>query len=146
MTIKGSIGSFVLCAVILMTGCMSAHTERMADVNPLGWEKRDTVIISFPNTDTVSARDISILMKLDESFRTRELDFLISVMTPDSLFFTENLPIRIYELPETKNKHAEIEIPYRINSVFKTPGDYIFKITHNNNNVRGIHAVGIAAE
>lgn len=125
---------------------MSDHSERMANVNPAGWEGRDTAVIKFHNTDTVSFKDISLLIRLDGKPDVTDIGLSVSVTAPEpSVRFEEDFNISLGKLPGRNNKHPVVEIPYRNNVLLDRQGEYIFKITHKGKTVKGIDAIGIAS-
>lgn len=147
MATRSIITAFIICTGMLLSGCVTPHTERVVNVNPSGWIAQDTAVIVYPNLDTIGLRNIYISLRLDDRFTKNDLTLSIAAITPDSsLYFSEDFHIELNDLPKANNRYREIEIPYRLNSSFSMDGDYIFKITHKDDAIKGINAIGIATK
>lgn len=134
----------LLCATVLIYSCCtSVCTERVADVDPHGWHTDTPARVTVENTDTVAKCDISLLVRVDNTFVPQTLPVVIRTIMPDSVNFEEtfNLPLAI---PTTmKENYYEALIPYRTDVILDRTGKYTFEISTLVDGVRGIWSVGI---
>ena len=135
----------LLGAVALMPvhGCLSNHTEQMSEVDPRGWDRDTPVWIQYQNEDTVSQRDISILLRYNDLFTAGRLPLQISVLTPDNLRWEELFTL--YLDPNAKEHifHYEGRFPYRHDVRLAQPGKYIFRIAPTVDGIVGTEAIGL---
>ncbi len=124
----------------LLAGCASPQRVYVTDTNPASW--REGAGISVPNTDTLSVRDLRIVLRCDERFREDTLTLRIAVLAPDSLRYEEPFTLRIPHGRTAAAVHREAEIPYRRNAVLADSGVYRFTFTPTRC-VRGIEAAGL---
>ncbi len=144
---KGSGRPYTLIAILaaILSGCMSHHTERAADIDPSGWEPGDTVWVAFPNTDTLSARDISFIIRFNARMGHEELSLAVSVIAPDSTRFSE--PVHIHPIPRSArhNDHFESVVPYRTGNTLRQSGMYMFGFSPAEE-YTGLTAIGVKTD
>lgn len=128
-----------------MSGCLSHHTERVADIDPLGWRGGDTIRVGYDNTDTVRLRKISLIFRYNSSFHTDTLRVVLRTVSPDSLCFEEKLRLPIAFTGIKRHDHFEAVVPYRHNNVLGRRGTYIFQFIPSDT-YTGITAVGIKSD
>lgn len=140
----GRIHQLTLAALVALAGtgvgCITPHQSAVSDVDPSEWSMPAEVV--FPNTDTLSRREIQLFLRCNARFREDTLTVRIATLTPDSLRCVEWVPLRI---PHTRTPAAltfEAAIPYRRAARLERTGDYRFFITPNRP-VEGVEAVGI---
>lgn len=130
---------YLMLVAIWTWGCVSTHTERMTDVNPEGWARQEPATVVWNNEDTVSLRDIQLLVRYDGRAANQRLTFDMEVITPDTLSYSELLTVY---LPENK-RNGECVIPYRKDALLNRKGVYVFRISTAASGVKGVEAVGI---
>ena len=88
--------------------------------------------------------DMSVMLHINRSFKAEEVELQITMLTPDSLRYTEQvtLPVKLYD------KHGamaaiDVELPYRQNVELRRKGAYIWQITPVEE-ITGVEAVGIS--
>lgn len=121
-------------------GCVTPHQSAASDVDPTEWSTPAEVV--FPNTDTLSSRDIMLFLRCNERFEEDTLTVRIATVTPDSLRCVELVPLRISRTRTPAALTFETAIPYRRAVRLERTGDYRFFITPNRP-VQGVEAVGI---
>lgn len=129
-----------MAAMVLMTGCLSAHQATAVDVPSSGWH--NTVSLSLPNADTTTSRTLQLFLRCDQRFREDTLSFRIATFTPDSLFFEERFTAEISRTATAAAYTREYVVSYRRRVRFGREGDYRVEITPLRP-VEGIEAIGI---
>lgn len=123
-----------------MAGCVSPHGVYIADVSPARWQ--EGIAISVPNSDTLSARDLFIVIRSNEAFRDDTLTLRVAVFAPDSLHYEEPFTLRIPRPPKAAALSRDSEIPYRHRVILADTGEYRFTLTPSRP-IRGIEAAGL---
>ena len=98
--------------------------------------------IEIPNADTVTPRDLYIVVRYNDSFRDDTLRLTIRTISPDSLVFEESYTLG---LPPRRHPAAlaeEASVPYRRHVIFPDSGIYRMAFTPAMP-VRGVEAIGI---
>ncbi len=131
-----------LVAALIAVGC-SERTVQMQSVNPRGWSQPQSV--AFRNSDTLSMRTVSVVLRYNSAFRADTLALRIIVSLPDAGQFAETFDF----IPSDRRKAAGVatveSVGYRRHSVLSQCGDYLFTIEPCKP-VKGIEAVGINIE
>lgn len=112
----------------------------MADVNPYGWE--ESVRVKIENADTMTLRNLSLVIRANKQFREDTLRLEISLQTPDSARFCEELALPIRHRHRPAALRLVDEIPYRRDVVLDRFGTYWFTLRPLHP-IRGIEAAGI---
>jgi len=130
--------SFIAAFAVLMVSCHTFDEKDViiSDLNPLGWEEGQPVVLRYRNEDTVSLRRISLIVRrqkgIDES-----LNVSIRSVTPDQIYFTESMIL---------DMNVEIT-PYRNDVILSRAGEYAFIISPPAGEpVRGLLAIGVVIE
>lgn len=132
--------AWAVITVGLTVGCASPQGAFVTDTNPSSWRKAATITVL--NADTLSPRDLRIVIRSNEMFREDTMTLHIAVFAPDSLRYEEPFTLRIPPGHPAAAVGKETEIPYRLNAVLADSGDYRFIFTPARN-VKGIEAVGL---
>lgn len=103
------------------------------------------VVLTVPNTDTLTERDITLYLRLNERFADDTLTLRIATLTPDSLRCEETVLLTAPRgnTPAALNRIAEAL--YRRRAVFSRMGDYRIILTPCRS-VTGVEAAGIHLE
>lgn len=125
----------------LLVGCTAPQGIYFADTDAASWQ--EPVAVAVPNADTLSARDLAIVLRCNESFRDDTLTLHISVLAPDTLRFAEPYTLRIPRSRSAAAVSREATIPYRLRTVLADSGTYRFSFTPTRS-VRGIEAIGLS--
>ena len=122
-----------------LTACASGGTTvEMHDMADLRWS--DTVHISVDNDDTLSMRDLSVVVRYNRQLKTDSVTVDITTMTPDSLRLEERFTLHI---PPTNEVHAVERIfPYRRNARLLRSGIYQFTLS-SQEEIVGVESVGL---
>lgn len=115
----------------------------VADTPPEDW--RTGIVLTVPNTDTLTERDITLYLRLNERFDDDTLTLRIATLTPDSLRCEETVLLTAPRgnTPAALNRIAEAL--YRRRAVFSRMGDYRIILTPCRS-VTGVEAAGIHLE
>ena len=143
---------FLLPGMLALAGCISRHTETIADLDPRAWPVAEPAILQFHNADTLSIRQIDIIMRLAQAPNVPVLPLNVTVQTPDSQMFVEPILVdlstpyshAVQTAARRSSKFVEITIPYRQDATLSQSGIYTFTFAHNRPvHIQGISAIGI---
>lgn len=132
--------SIIAIAGLLVTSCLSPHQTVVTDTGGGTWS--ESAEIEIPNADTVTPRDLYIVVRYNDSFRDDTLRLTIRTTSPDSLVFEESYTLG---LPSRRHPAAlaeEASVPYRRHVIFPDSGIYRMAFIPATP-VRGVEAIGI---
>lgn len=133
----------VAATAAILAGCSTSVETVMNDVHPGNWS--NCTVIGYDNRDTVSLRDISLVVRYNADRHEATLPLTITTEAPDSTLFSEQFVCRL-GLGRKPAPIAAIEkIPYRLSSRLSQTGRYSISITPDTPQ-RGIEAIGITFE
>lgn len=116
----------------------------MTDVNVRSWSDEASVVRI--NEDTSAMYDIDIVLHINSHFVAEQIELEITMLSPDSLRYTEQVALRINSLPEGPAAQAmDLRLPYRRDAKLKHIGGYTFNIRPLKPLV-GIEAAGVYFE
>ena len=141
--IRKVIQILLLSFVAGMSGCVSHHTERVADVNPMGWYPTDKLDVVFPNDDSLSVYDLYIVIRYDVTYAAESIPLDIEVLTPDSTGYSERFEAVFVPMEEIAGNYVETDVPSRVNTILGQKGNYIFTFSPSRSTVEGITAIGL---
>lgn len=134
---------FVVLAMLAVVGCTAPIESYFADLDPEGWYRGQEVVVELPNSDTLSLRDIVLVVKGDSGYDFDSLDLTILVKAPDG----EQALFRTTLCTAGARMHTnmqEWEQPLIGGARLDKEGDYIFRIQHSaTRKVEGLWAMGI---
>lgn len=137
------IRNYIASIVVLSGGCLSPHQAVVTNL-PVGlWS--ESAAITLTNEDTVSLRDLYVILRYNDSFGSDTLRLMVRTTSPDSLCYEEYFTLRVPARQHAAALQSEALIPYRQRVVMAKGGDYrmTFTPTHP---VQGVEAIGINIE
>ena len=132
---------FIFALALFALGCDGRQRGdvEMHDTERKMWNSIEEFY--YDNVDTISLRDISIVVRYDKGYVADSVAMNIVSISPDSLVVEEPFTLHI---PRLSDLRPETQIfPYRHNALLKTPGRYRFRLTPHTP-IEGISSVGIA--
>ncbi|MBR5206709.1 MAG: hypothetical protein IKW52_06030 [Alistipes sp.] len=130
---------FVVVGVVLMVACRGEQRSvEVHDQPTTGWECVEE--FSFVNDDTLSMREIAVVLRYDRKDVVDTLSLNIVTISPDSLVLSENMTLRIPRLGDMRP--AEQSFPYRRGVVLQRRGEYRFRLTPSVK-AEGVGSVGL---
>lgn len=128
--------------------CLNPHRVRMADTDPDGWSPADGTTVAYENTDTLSARDISVVVRFCNDFNYDKLALSLVTVTPDGYRWCDTLYMDVYGRLPKVGLYGEREQPYRRGVVFTQTGRYLFSLAPvmPASPTEGVAAAGIRLE
>lgn len=140
--LRGGILRFaIFVAAALLAQCRMAECNvALTDVNVMSWS--DVATVKYINADTTSLRDLDLVLHVDRSFDSGDLQFDISVATPDSLRYVERVTVPATAQWRGNIRRTDIRMPYRRRVRFALEGEYAIGIKPVDE-VRGVEAAGI---
>ena len=134
-------GIFIGIVILFCSCSKKPDAVVMNDVNISDWSKTTTLVY---NNTTIGEVDMSIVLHVNRVFSAEEIALQITMFTPDSLRYTEQVTLPIELKPERPTQAAtDIEIPYRRNVEFRRKGEYIWQITPTTA-LNGVEAAGLS--
>ena len=125
-------------ATIAVSCNKQAHSIEMHDIKTDTWSTSEE--FSYNNTDSLSKRDISIVVRYGNGYTADSVSLRILAISPDSLVTAEEFTLR---KPRTKEVRPEEQtFLYRKDVALGRCGEYKFHITPDTL-VEGISSVGI---
>lgn len=103
-------------------------------------EMHDTEEFVYDNTDTLSKRNIAVVVRYGSGYVADSVALSILSISPDSMVVEEPFTLRIPQLGDMRP--AEHTFPYRRNVTLRRSGEYRFRLTPSAA-VEGISSVGI---
>ena len=134
--------SIIFCATLILCACnIEPDKVVMCDVHRASW--RDAATIAYDNT-SIERCDMSVMLHINRSFKAEEVELQITMLTPDSLRYTEQVTLPI-KLNDKRGAMAatDVELPYRHNVELRRKGEYVWQITPVEE-ITGVEAVGIS--
>lgn len=131
----------IFISSLILTACsITPNMVAMSDVDNKDWS--EAAQLTYTNS-SIEQCDMSIVIHVNHSFAMEELPLQITMFTPDSLRYTEQvvLPVKHQQLRPTTIA-ADIELPYREDVHLRCKGEYTWHITPSQN-ITGVEAVGI---
>lgn len=110
----------------------------MHDIKTDTWSASEEFM--YDNTDSLSKRDISIVVRYGRGYTADSVGLRILAISPDSMVTQEHFTLRIPRIKEVRPE--EQTFLYRRNVVFSRKGEYQFRIIPDTA-VEGISSIGI---
>lgn len=130
--------AFVATATLFMSCNEQQHSVEMHDIETDTWIASEE--FSYNNTDSLSKRDISIVVRYGRGYTADSVGLRILAISPDSMVTQEHFTLRIPRIKEVRPE--EQTFLYRKDVVLGRCGEYKFHITPDTL-VEGISSVGI---
>lgn len=118
-------------------GSAERHSE-VHDIEGEVWSATEEFVYS--NEDSLSQRDISIVVRYSMDYVADSVTLRVMTISPDSLLFEEPFTLHIPHLADMRPE--EQTFVYRRNVTLRNKGDYRFRLTPEEP-VEGIAAVGV---
>ncbi|MFI3330438.1 MAG: hypothetical protein R3Y38_01370 [Rikenellaceae bacterium] len=136
---------FVLFSMFVCVGCMSSHTERVVDVNPQRWAVGECLELEFENDDTISLKDLDIILRVDNRFKNVSMPLRLSFLSPDNVIFSErfNLDLSSAKTKESGVAHKDYTVKYVSEADLTKKGIYKVKFEPTLTDFVGVWAIGI---
>ncbi len=115
-------------AALLSVGC-SRVPEREAVVReiPRGrWETRQPINVVYENADTLSRRDLAVLVRFRSDFTGERFDFVLETLTPDRRLWSDTLSVLPASVETVSLSYLDTRTVYRPFAVLDRPGEYRF--------------------
>lgn len=130
----------ILLATLLCTSCMAPQRSEMVAVSPSGWHEAASVIVD--NSDTLSLRKLSIVLRHNGDFAERELPLNVQILTPDGRIFEESHNFILHREHTASIISSVATMPYREDVLFAMKGAYIF-VFEPHAEIEGVEAIGV---
>lgn len=132
---------WLLAIVALLMVACGGSDKRHAEVHDIEGEVWSaTEEFSYTNEDSLSRRDISIVVRYSMDYVADSVALRMMTISPDSLLFEEPFTLHIPHLGDMRPE--EQTFVYRRGVTLKRKGDYRFRLTPEET-VEGIAAVGV---
>ncbi len=131
---------FAAAACTLLFAACSSHgtTVEMNDMAEYRWS--EAAHFSVDNDDTLSLRDLSVVLRYNRELKADSITVAITTLTPDSLRLEERFTLHVPRTNEVRT--VERIFPYRRNARLMKPGVYRFTISPDDE-ITGVESVGL---
>lgn len=128
--------------LFLLVGCAMPYNRVFyQDVNVMTWQQR--AVITFSYDEEPRYGDMDLLLHVNGDFEPRDLNFEITVISPDSLRYTECISVPQPVRHAATSDHVEdIKIPYRQDVELAKRGEYTVEIMPLTP-LSGVESVGV---
>ena len=130
----------LVAAALFATGCMSHHTVRFADTDPLGWDPADAAIVKIANSDTTGLQDIMLIVRFDAAATIDSIPLRIATRTPGGDMVDESFTVKINHEAAAPG-YLEAAAVYRKDARLGEEGDYTFTFYVSRPGIKGVCAV-----
>lgn len=129
----------VATMALVMVSCgNTGRTVEVKDFENSQWSAPEDFY--YDNSDTLSRRDISLVVRYDKGYVADSVAMTILTISPDSLVFEEPFTLHIPRLGNLRPE--EQSFVYRSNVLLARSGRYLFRLTPLAP-VEGIESIGI---
>lgn len=129
----------VATMALVMVSCgNTGRTVEVKDFENSQWSAPEDFY--YDNSDTLSRRDISLVVRYDKGYVADSVAMTILTVSPDSLVFEEPFTLHIPRLGNLRPE--EQSFVYRSNVLLARSGRYLFRLTPLAP-VEGIESIGI---
>ncbi len=132
----------IVAALLAMTmcSCLAPQNSLMVGVDMRSWSGAESLV--YENNDTLTLRNLNIVLRYNDNFRQAVLPLKIVVTTPDARHFEEVVELRLRHPSAALTVATTESVPYRESVLLNQKGDYTFTFEPQSE-VRGVEAVGI---
>lgn len=132
----------IVAALLAMTmcSCLAPQNSLMVGVDMRSWSGAESLV--YENNDTLTLRNLNIVLRYNDNFRQAILLLKIVVTTPDARHFEEVVELRLQHPSAALTVATTESVPYRESVLLNQKGDYTFTFEPQSE-VRGVEAVGI---
>ena len=132
----------IVAALLAMTmcSCLAPQNSLMVGVDMRSWSSAESLV--YENNDTLTLRNLNIVLRYNDNFRQAVLPLKIVVTTPDARHFEEVVELRLQHPSAALTVATTESVPYRESVLLNQKGDYTFTFEPQSE-VRGVEAVGI---
>lgn len=132
----------IVAALLAMTmcSCLAPQNSLMVGVDMRSWSSAESLV--YENNDTLTLRNLNIVLRYNDNFRQAVLPLKIVVTTPDARHFEEAVELRLQHPSAALTVATTESVPYRESVLLNQKGCYTFTFEPQSE-VRGVEAVGI---
>ncbi|MDD3108807.1 MAG: hypothetical protein PHV49_06335 [Alistipes sp.] len=125
-------------------GCLAPQHAFVTEVDPAGWSSQDEVTVRFENIDTLSLRNLNLVVRYGNNFLYDRLNLSVTTITPAGFRWcdTVSIPLSDRQL-DLQSDHNHL---YRRRMKLPERGSYLFQfrpVKMPQDTIRGIWAVGV---
>ncbi len=152
--LSSCIYGFLAAFMLLTSSCNSDIV--FTDSHPIHgniWKLMDFASFKVPIDDSLSANNISFIIRSCSSYTFRKMYLFITTTSPDGKSISDTL---LYNITDEHGKYLgkgfgdvhELTVPYKSNVYFPRNGTYKFKIQHGMRveDLKGIYDIGMKIE
>lgn len=136
----GRIGIITLITMFLLSACIAPQSAYMASVDARSWHSAE--MVTYINSDTLTLRDLNIVLRHNSNFKESVLPLKIVITTPDARYFEEIREVQLQPKSSTSAVATTNSIPYRTNVLLAQKGCYIFSFEPLTE-IRGVESIGV---
>ncbi|MBR1961642.1 MAG: hypothetical protein IKA26_01625 [Alistipes sp.] len=137
---RGLRGIILAAVMVAFSACLAPQSAHMTGVDARSWRRAES--ITYINNDTLSLRDMNIVLRHNSDLKQNTLPLKIAITTPDARYFEEIREVKLQQSKTAFTVAATNSIPYRTNVLLSQRGCYIISFEPLSE-VRGVEAIGV---
>lgn len=130
----------VALLAMTMSSCLAPQNSLMVSVDMRSWSGAES--IAYENNDTLTLRNLNIVLRYNDNFKQAVLPLKIVVATPDARHFEEVVELQLQHPSAALTVATTESVPYRESVLLNQKGCYTFTFEPKTE-VRGVEAIGI---
>lgn len=128
------------------------ETDRLSivqEIGPGGWSQDRPAAAMFYNSDSLSYRTLSVLIRFRNDFSYDRLDVAVETRTPDQTVWRDTISVSLRPefggIETSSLTYTDVKTPYRTRVVLERSGKYSFRFTPMmpQASLEGVTGVGI---
>lgn len=151
---KNVVNLLILLVSIVLSACSRSVTySDFRSINPLGWDKEDTVCFDFTVPDTAVAYNILLHIRHADNYPYQNMWLFVDVFYPDSVHHTDTLEFFLADdrgqwLGRGSNGHIRMPVLYENHLQFSDTGQCRIAVRQGMRSdcLRGVTQLGIELE
>lgn len=137
------ISSVAALCLLMCVSCATPTNVEITTVNSRGWREAAGVVVK--NSDTLSLRKLSIVIRYNSRFEPVVLPLFIRVTAPDGRIFDDVQGFSLQGGSAAKVVSMVESLPYRDSVQLSLVGEYTFEFTPTFE-IKGVEAIGVEIE
>ncbi len=150
MTIKRKILLLLLNSLFLLSCTDKVVYSDFTNIDPVGWDKDEPILFSFPIPDTINSYDILFHLRHQDNYPYQNM--WLFVTTKEASFAAQTDTIEIFLADERgrwlgdgRNGHIRMPVQYEHNYHFTDTGTYMISVRQGmrSEQLRGVTQLGV---
>ncbi len=143
-----TLATLVVSAALFLSCVGRGSDFRIHDVDHRGWAAGEPAYLYYDNADTVSGRQLYLLLRLTERFSYTALRLELETLSPDGLFWCDTVSVAVPANDGRPGTFNDLRVLYRGDVRLGEAGNYRFRFRQLSPDtlLRGVAGVGIEVD